>query len=171
MGDLDLTHGRAEGLESANDVGNEVGELVDGLAHPDDRVGSLVVQTSRPRGDGRRRDQKPACGLCCVPVACGTKLEDGERLGWGIMGPPLGWDAQHAGVFDAHLFGQQGDFLTQAIVLSLESDPGVVVVGGPTARINDRELSAGDGMNDGGANTFGPALGQRKAGCLPIAEL
>ena len=170
LGNLDLAHGRAEDLEPTDDVGNEVGKLVDGLSHPDDRVRSLFVQTSGPRGDGCRGDQETAGGLCGVPAACGTKLEDGESLGWEIMGASLGRDPQHAGALDPHLFGQQRDFLTQAVVLLLESDSCVAVVGGPAACIDDRELRDGDGMHDGRANSFGPALGQRKTGRLPVVE-
>ena len=61
-------------------------------------------------------------------------------------------------------------FPTEAVVLCLEPDSGGAVIGGPTACNDDRELRDGDGVNDGSADPFGPAFGQRKAGSLPMIE-
>jgi len=135
------------------------------------RGGPFVVESSGPGSDRRRGNEKPAGRLRCIPSACGSQFKDGEALGRGIMGTPLGWNPHHASVLNPHLLGQQGNLLTEAVVVLFESDPGVSVVGGPAACIDDGEVGKGDSVDDGGTDALGPSRGQRKPGRLQVSSM
>lgn len=65
------------------------------------------------------------------------------------------------GVFDAHLLHyKEGDFLPEPVILSLETDACVPVVGGPASGAGQRELSQRNRVDDGRSDGPRPALGQ-----------
>ena len=59
--------------------------------------------------------------------------------------PPLGGGPLHPGVLDAHLFYKDGDLLAKPVVLLLEADACVPVVGGPATsgamKASEKEIS------------------------------
>lgn len=61
----------------------------------------------------------------------------------------VGVDSCHAGIFDADLFSEQGDFLVGPVELGLESDAGVEAACSPTAGIGRGELGERNDMQDG----------------------
>ena len=83
LGDPSGPHRGTEHFESAHEVFHELGEPVDGLAHLDERIGTLVVEAFGPRRVGQRGDEESSRRLRQGPASSGPQLEDREPLGRG----------------------------------------------------------------------------------------
>lgn len=79
------------------------------------------------------------------------------------MRAALGGDAFHAGILDAHLLRQQGNFLSKSVDADFQADPGIDAIRGDAACEGKEEVSQGDQVNHGGSNPFGPAPGQKES--------
>ena len=74
---------RAQGLESLDDVADEVRELVDWLSELDQGVIAILVDSLQPGGYGRRFDEEGLGGLGKRPCPSRFESEDGHTFGGG----------------------------------------------------------------------------------------
>jgi hypothetical protein len=160
LGCFDPAQSGTQHLEALDHVGDEFGELVDRYPDLHECSGSVFVQPPHPRGNGGGRDQQMPGRLRQRPCPCRAQLENRQPFGRWVVRPALGRDSQHPRVLDPHLFPDQGQLLSQSVVLSLEPDPCIPVVGGPTARGSQREVGQGDGVDHGRLDLAGPAPGK-----------
>src|SRR4029434_674913 len=107
-----------------------------------------------------RRDVEAVGGLVERRSSSGAEFENGESFSRLVVRPVVSGDARHAGVLDADLLGEQGDFLAQALDLGLEADPSAAVFRGPAARGDEGEPGQGEDVKDGRTNLTRPVLGQ-----------
>jgi len=160
LGHFVVAHGREEGFEPLDEVGDAVGEPVHRLADLDQGVGSGVVEPARPGREGGGGELEALGGLVQGPAACGAEFEDGLPLFGLEVGAVLAGNAAHAGVFEADLLVGQGQFLLGA----LEAEPEALtsLAGGSRlgASHGQRSASQGDGVEDAGAYASGPATRQ-----------
>ena len=73
--------GATEDLEPTDDVGDEVGELVDGVSNLDVGSGTLFIEAAHPGTDRGGRDEETPGSLRPRPATGGPQLEDGQALG------------------------------------------------------------------------------------------
>ena len=146
LGNLDLTHGRAQDLESLDNVTHEIWKAVHWRVDLHQSIRSFFIDASCPRSDRSRRDlENTSCLFQRPPSSC-TQFQNGHAFCGRIMWPSEWIDSAHASVFDTDLFTQQGEFLCQTVALCLEPNPSVDAVGGPTTGIRRRELSERNDM-------------------------
>jgi hypothetical protein len=122
-----------------DDVADGIWKLVDRIAGLQDGARVFLVEPTHPGGDGGRGDQQVSGGLRHRPSSGSAKLEDRQPLDRRIRRTPLGWDTQHPGVLDAHLFNEEGDLLPESVLFLLEPDTCVPVINGPASGVGQRE--------------------------------
>ncbi len=160
-GDPPSPHGRAERLQPADDVPDELGESVHGLREPHQGLRSLVVEPVHPRGDGQRRHEQASSGFGERPGPRRSELEDCQPVDGRVVGPALGWDTLHSGILDPQFFSENGDLAPESVVLGLEPDPSVEVVFGLTSGDGEDYVGQRDGVDCSGADAAGPTLRKR----------
>ncbi len=116
-------HSGAEGLEPANDVGNEIWKAVDGFGASNEGIRPLLVEAPRPGCDGQRSHEQVPRGLRERPSAGRPEFEDRESLRRRVVRPPLRRDSEHPSVFDSELLAEKGDLLPESVHVRLESHP------------------------------------------------
>ena len=81
--DLAFAERRAQGLESLDDIPDEVRESVDGLSELDEGSVSLLVDPLQPGGYGRWLDEEGLRGLGKRPCPRGFEVVVGPAFGGG----------------------------------------------------------------------------------------
>jgi hypothetical protein len=76
LGGFHFSQGRTENLEAPHDVTDEVGKLVHRFGQTNQGVGSFLVETPHPGGDGERAHLKDPCRLGERPGSGGSQFED-----------------------------------------------------------------------------------------------
>ena len=141
LGESHLAHGGTEHFEPTDDVTNEVGESIHGIAYLNEGAGPLLVQAVIPGGDGRRGDEESLRRLRQRPATGGSEFEDRHAFDRRIVWPPLSGNAVHPGVLDPCFFYKEGDLLPEPVVLGFQPDSGVDAV---------RSHAAGEGSGEVG---------------------
>lgn len=160
LGNLLLSQGRAESLQSLDEMADQLGKLVDRLEGLHQGLGSFLINPPDLGADGFRCHQEDLDSLLQGPTSGGTKFQDCHSLrGWVVRSPP-GIDLCHADVFDANLLTKLSHFLGQTVVLGLQPDPLVGAVGGPAPTVGQGVLCEGDYMENGGFDVGAPVVGE-----------
>jgi hypothetical protein len=121
LGDLASAERRAQGLESLDDVPDEVRELVDGLSELDEGDVALLVDPLQPAGDGRGFDEGGLGGLGKRPRSGSLELEDGHAFGGGAVWATARVELGHASVLDADLFAEEFGLLLESVTLGCKA--------------------------------------------------
>jgi hypothetical protein len=140
LSDAHLAHGRQGGFELLDELGDKVGEAIDGSSHLDERLLALVVEALHPGGNGGRGQEEAARGSGSAQAGCGAEGEDGKPLGGRIERALARRDLLHPGILDAELLAEQG-------VLGAEGAD----LCGETGSCEGTVLEAGARLDDGGA--------------------
>src|SRR5262245_20393742 len=77
--DSRTTHGphpRTQDLQALDQVSDQIREPIDGNWNLDERCGSFLVKTARPRGNREWSNEEPLGRLSERPAARGSMLED-----------------------------------------------------------------------------------------------
>ena len=162
--DLALTERRAQGLESLDDVPDEVRESVEWLSELDEGGISLLVDPLQPRGDGCRPDEEGLGGLGKRPSADGLEFKDGHAFGGRIVWPSARIELGHASVLDADLLAKEFDLLLEPVALGRKAYTGIDAVAGPATGARNGVVRQRDDVNDGGLDVLCPARRQRHVG-------
>jgi hypothetical protein len=157
--DLTRSHPRAEHPQPLYEVADELRKPVHRLAHLDERIRSLVIQSLGPRSNGQRRDEKASCGFGLRPTASRAEFQDRESFNRRVVRPALCRHAFHSRVFDAEFLEEQQDLALQVVGIGLESGARIELVLGATATGDERDVCHRNGVHDRGPNVAGPALG------------
>ena len=107
LGDLDLAQRRAKGLESADEVAGQRGELVHRRGELDQGVRAFLVDAAEPRGDGGGGEEKLLGGLFQRPAAGRLEFQNGHAFGGRVERAAARVNPHHAGVLDADFFPEQ----------------------------------------------------------------
>lgn len=164
LSDPDLPHRGARHFQPPHQVADELGELVDGITHFDQRSRSLVIQPTSPRCDGRRGDLQPLGRPDLRPASRRAKLENGQALDRRVVRPPLGRDHLHPRILDAHLLFQKCDLLPEAAVLGLQADSFIPSVRRAAHCHRQGCLRHADYVENGRSNVMWPQAWQRRMG-------
>ncbi len=142
-----------------DEVGDEIGVLVDRLGRLHESAGAFFVQVAHPGGDGRKGNEHVLGRLLKRPAAGGPKLKDGQALSGLIVRPAMARDALHASILQAHLFAEKVKLLAKAVDLIGVAVTSIATPRGPGMGTGQGELGEGDGVEDSGADTLLPLPG------------
>jgi len=159
--DLSLAKGRAQRLESLDDVADEVRELVDRLSELDQGVVAIFVDSLQPGGYGRWFDEEGLGGLGKRPCPSGFEFEDGHAFGGGVVWFTVRVDSGHASVFDAEFLTEELGLLLESVVLGCKANASVDAVGGPAPGAGDGVVSQRNDVDDCRADGIRPSRRQR----------
>jgi hypothetical protein len=149
--DSDLPHERTEHLEPLHDLRNEVRELVDRLAHPNQCFRSLLVNAPDPSRNSLGRRDQSLRSLLDIPPASGPELEDLEALGWGTVGSLSRWNAGQTSGYEAQLALYEAELCLKAFELGGTT---------PSTDVAERDASERDDLQNGGLDEVRPTVRQ-----------
>jgi hypothetical protein len=145
------------------EVADELGETVHGLAHLNERLWSLIVESLGPRRDGQRRDEQPSSGLRQRPGPGNTEFENREPFDRRVVRMALGRDAFHARVLNSDLFIEERDLPPKLVILSVEAGTGIELMFGTVPSSDERDVGHRNRVDNGGADAARPVLGKWSA--------
>jgi hypothetical protein len=149
LGDLHLTHAGTQYLETLHGVPHKLGEAIHGLTKLQERIGTFFVDTLRPGTDRRSGHEEGLRGLCCGPALRSTQLKNRHPFDGWILGPPMRGDPLHAGILDADLLLQQGDYCGEALQFTFLPEAQVDTIRCPAASVCRCVLSQRNHMQQG----------------------
>ncbi len=101
LGDLDLTHGRVQNLQTLYDVADKIREFIHRFAQLQQSVRAVVINAFHLSCNRVRGDEEGVGCLFEGPAPRGTKLEDRHALDRPILLSALRHDLRHTGILEA----------------------------------------------------------------------